>query len=111
MHMNLIEMNTIKKTVTMSLDEFKKIAKFSEIKESPDEVVAALQKSKPSMVIILESDFSGQSEDMGLEYYIGCPMCKNVVGRIDEDDCYEFWANYCPECGQAIDKTEVNIPC
>lgn len=59
-----------------------------------------LKKNEPSKAIVKDSQLI---DELGLEYFLHCPECDQIVGQIGEDGCFEYWANYCPQCGQHIE--------
>lgn len=82
--MNLKEMNLVNKTVTMDLGEFKNLIRLAEIGKNAEKK----EKSETPMSVDQE---------------IFCTNCYScLVGEWDDEDNYNIFYKYCPECGQAI---------
>lgn len=64
--------------------------------------IEALKKQIPKKP---DAKITNRGIDITGEYDIDsdylCPTCKCVVGDCDTED---YWYNYCPNCGQAIDR-------
>lgn len=79
--LNLLEFNTIERTVKMTLDEFNKLAKLSE-----------LNTPKPPV------ELNGK---------VMCSNCKDceVAEQNKDSNIITLWYLHCPICGQAINNS------
>lgn len=73
------------------LDEIERLAGIGALRD----------KEVPAKVNCIVS-FISLTEGSLIEYDLTCPVCKNVLGRINEEDCYEIYEKYCSGCGQSI---------